>query len=200
VTAAGDRAHAQSLLTRRAALPVALVIGAALGLAVWALLRRDPSEVACRRNLATLYVAAVQVTTGEAPEPPPAVKGADQPSSPAASSMPSVARCPALNEVFRKLVTDFWITPQEYCYVQRAQGLDCPTAVWFLRSASGRELVCPRDPSHDKISGYFALARSWTELTDLPPSSYEWNPEPRVMARCPWHHLRLMQDGSIRRD
>lgn len=185
--------------TRRLVRLGAIVVLVAAGIVVWRMWPRDLTEPRCRNNLATLYIAAGRVVTGEDPAPPPPVRNQDALPPPPPLADLSNADIPSLDHVFRKLVTDFSLTPDESRYLLRTQGRDDAEARWSSRLAGAGEIVCPSDPAYEKKSGYFDLARSWTDLYDLPPPSYEWHPEPEVIARCMWHRLELLRDGSIRR-
>ncbi|UCH35925.1 MAG: hypothetical protein JSV65_06110 [Armatimonadota bacterium] len=164
----------------------------------WQLWPRDQSESRCRGNLGMLYVAAGRVVTGEDPEPPPPVRDIESYPPPPPLADLSAGDVPALEEVFRKLVSDFSLTPEEDGYLTRVEGRDEAHAGWTMRMDTAGELVCPREPAYERKAGYIGLARSWTDLYDLPPPSYEWHPEPDVLARCMWHRLELLRDGSIR--
>ena len=177
---------------------IGLVAALAVALAAWRFWPRDYSEQACRRNLALLYVAAGRVVTGENPEPPPPVPSGAQ-EVPEVKPVPdlSAASLPAEEDVFAILVGGFWLTPDDNRYIAQVSRAPLGEVRWSQHEPSAAELLCPKDPSYDEESGYFSLARSWTHLHDIPPGSYEWNPNPGVVARCMRHHLILKCDGSI---
>ena len=179
-------------------LAIAGAILCSLAIVAWRFWPRDISQRTCRHNLATLYIAAVHVQTGQNPEPPAPVPGEGPPPSPRALPELSAGQIPALEDVFSKLVTDFHMTPDDNRYLQLAWMKGVRHAGWSYRTASASALACPADPIYERKSGYFDNARSWTSLRSLPPSSYIWNPEPDVVARCPFHFLDLMRDGSLR--
>jgi hypothetical protein len=180
---------------------IGLVAALAVALAVWRFWPRDYSERTCRRNLGILYIAAGRVVTGETPEPPPPVRDVGGYPAPPPMADLSKTDVPTPEQVFRRLATGFYLTPEDNRYLARCEGREADEvhSSWMMRTASAAELLYPRDPSYEERIGYFSLARSWTDLHDLPPISYDWNPEPGVLARCMWHHLALMRDGSIRR-
>jgi hypothetical protein len=202
ITLGSSRSRGEPQLTNKSKWfsAIGLVAALAVALAVWRFWPRDYSEQACRRNLAVLYVAAGRVVTGENPEPPPPVpNGAEE--VPEVKPIPdlSAARPPAEEDVFAILVRGFWLTPDDNRYIARVSRAPLGEVRWSEHEPSAAELLCPKDPSYDEKSGYFSLARSWTRLTDLPPGTYDWNPNPGVLARCMRHHLELMCDGTIRK-
>jgi hypothetical protein len=196
ISRSGDRS--QSIRRRNKLLAISVLMGPALVFAGWRSLPRDYSEQACRRNLGTLYVAACRAATGENPEPPPPVPNRAA-ETPAISPAPDLSKVtpPALEDVFTRLASGFWMTPDDNRYLAHITGGPQGEVGWLYHEPSAAELLCPKDPSYDEKSGYFSLARSWTGLHDIPPGSYEWCPEPGVLAKCIRHHLILRRDGSV---
>jgi hypothetical protein len=89
-----------------------------------------------------------------------------------------------------------WITDEEFEYLTgRSIRKDVPGTAkrsFLGAAASGVPWVCPSDPRRKEARGQASVLRQ------LPPS-YEWKPMSGVVARCPIHHLELLESGAVRK-
>jgi len=87
-----------------------------------------------------------------------------------------------------------WITDEEFDYLTGRSDQDIPEDLkrGYLGDVSaGMPWVCPSDPRRKEARGQGEV------IKQLPPS-YQWKPVVGILAKCPIHHLQLLDSGDVR--